>query len=59
MDVVTLNAAKMYAEQLGLGGAGLQEKVNEQVNVYLENNLYPVIDEKIESAIGGVLDGYY
>ena len=35
MDVVTLNAAKKYAEQLGLGGAGLQEKVNEQVNVYL------------------------
>lgn len=38
MDVVTLNAAKRYAEQLGLGGAGLQEKVNEQVNVYLAEN---------------------
>lgn len=46
MDVVTLNAAKRYAEQLGLGGAGLQEKVNEQVNVYLAENLYPVLENE-------------
>lgn len=59
IDAKTLAAAQQYAEQLGLGGAGLQEKVNEQVNVYLAENLYPVIDEKIESAIGGVLDGSY
>lgn len=51
MDVVTLNAAKKYAEQLGLGGAGLQEKVNEQVNVYLakdEEELNTKMDELIE-----------
>lgn len=35
IDAKTLAAAQQYAEQLGLGGAGLQEKVNEQVNVYL------------------------
>ena len=33
--------------------------VEKAVNVYLAENLYPVIDEKIESAIGGVLDGSY
>lgn len=38
IDAKTLAAAQQYAEQLGLGGAGLQEKVNEQVHVYLENN---------------------
>ena len=40
MDVVTLNAAKQYAEQLGLGGAVLQEAVETKVNEYLaEKNI--------------------
>ena len=36
-----------------------ETKVDNRINDYLENNLYPGIDEKIESAIGGVLDGSY
>lgn len=51
IDAKTLAAAQQYAEQLGLGGAGLQEKVNEQVNVYLakdEEELNTKMDELIE-----------
>ena len=38
MDIFTLNAAKAYAEQLALGGAGLQETVETKVNEYLTEN---------------------
>ena len=35
IDTKTLAVAQQYAEQLALGGAGLQEKVESSVNVYL------------------------
>lgn len=38
MDIFTLNAAKAYAEQLALGGKGLQETVETKVNEYLANS---------------------
>lgn len=35
IDTKTLAVAQQYAEQLALGGAGLQEKVESSVNEYL------------------------
>lgn len=52
IDAKTLAAAQQYAEQLGLGGAGLQEKVNEQVNVYLAND-----EEELNTRINELIEG--
>lgn len=51
IDTKTLAVAQQYAEQLALGGAGLQEKVESSVNVYLakdEEELNTKMDELIE-----------
>lgn len=49
MDIFTLNAAKAYAEQLALGGKGLQETVETKVNEYLAEN-------PIEVSVGNLSD---
>ena len=38
IDTKTLAVAQQYAEQLALGGAGLQEKVESSVNAYLSED---------------------
>lgn len=54
MDIFTLNAAKAYAEQLALGGSGLQQTVETKVNEYLAKDtdeLNTKIDALIERRV--------